>query len=146
MASWPNVLDHPHTIAHMEARREIRLVTSVFIDVVGSTDATLRLGPERMQRALASAFSSMSEIISEEGGVTEKYIGDAVFAIFGAPDAHPDDPMRGLRAAERCAAWISQPVAGQPSPGLAVRIGIETGEVLVDLDALDTRQRMVVGE
>lgn len=126
------------------ARSEIRLVTSLFIDVVGSTDATARLGPERMQRLLSDAFGEMSGIISAHGGVVEKYVGDAIFALFGAPTAHADDPDRALRAADACARWSS--AEGSLGGGLGVRIGLETGEVLVNLRGLDSHQRMVVGD
>jgi class 3 adenylate cyclase/tetratricopeptide (TPR) repeat protein len=134
----------------MPAQSERRLVTCLFIDVVGSTDATVRHGPERMQRLLGDAFAEMSATIAEHGGTVEKYVGDAIFALFGAPVTHADDAERALRAAEACARWSSAvPAAGTPATSavrLAVRVGIETGEALVDLDAVDTRQRMAVGE
>ncbi len=122
---------------------ERRLVTCVFIDVVGSTDVTGRIGPERMQRLLDAAFAEMSATIAGHGGTVEKYVGDAIFAIFGAPVTHADDAERALRAADACARWSSAP---EPATGrLAVRIGIDTGEVLVDLSAMDNRQRIAVG-
>jgi class 3 adenylate cyclase/predicted ATPase len=134
----------------MPAHSERRLVTCLFVDVVGSTDATVRLGPERMQRLLGNAFAEMSATIAHEGGTVEKYVGDAIFALFGAPVTHADDAERALRAADACARWSS---AAPDSAGgatsavrLAVRVGIETGEALVDLDAVDHRQRMAVGE
>ena len=68
----------------MDAAREIRLVTCLFIDVVGSTNATVQLGPERMQRLLREAFKEMSGIVVAHGGVVEKFIGDAILALFGA--------------------------------------------------------------
>ena len=129
---------------------ERRLVTCLFVDVVGSTDATVRLGPERMQRLLGDAFAEMSATIAREGGTVEKYVGDAIFALFGAPIAHADDAERALRAADACAQWSSGAGTskGAEASGsrLAVRVGIETGEALVDLEALDHRQRMAVGE
>ena len=128
----------------MDTRREIRLVTCLFIDVVGSTDATVRLGPERMQRHLGEAFKEMSAIITAHGGVVEKYVGDAIFALFGAPISHADDTERALRAADACVRW--SPASSSPAASLAVRAGVETGELLVDLGAVEARQRMVVGE
>ena len=128
----------------MDVHSERRLVTCLFVDVVGSTDATARLGPERMQRLLRDAFAEMSATISDQGGTIETYVGDAIFALFGAPVAHADDAQRALRAAEACARWSSEPEAA--SARLAVRVGIETGEALVDLGALDQRQRMAVGD
>ncbi|MDQ6793280.1 MAG: adenylate/guanylate cyclase domain-containing protein, partial [Chloroflexota bacterium] len=127
----------------LDARSEIRLVTCLFVDVVGSTDATIRLGPERMQRLLGQAFKELSGIIAAHGGVVEKYIGDAILALFGVPISRVDDAERALRAAEACLRWSAAPAS---SGGLSVRAGLETRELLVDLDALETRQRMVVGE
>ena len=128
----------------MDGRQELRLATSLFIDVVGSTDATARLGPERMQRLLGNAFKEMSDTITAHGGVVEKYVGDAILALFGAPTSHTDDAERALRAADACVRWA--PASTSSAPGLAVRAGIETGELLVDLQALASRERMVVGE
>ena len=68
----------------MDAHSELRLVTCLFVDVVGSTDATVRLGPKRIQRLLGDAFKAMSAEITEHGGTVEKYVGDAIFALFGA--------------------------------------------------------------
>jgi class 3 adenylate cyclase/tetratricopeptide (TPR) repeat protein len=128
----------------MDARSEIRLVTCLFIDLVGSTDATARLGPERMQRLLGDVFTQMSTSIAAHGGRVEKYIGDAILALFGAPVSHADDAHRALRAAEACLDWTSG--SSLPDAGLTVRAGIETGEVLVDLDAVEVGERMVVGD
>jgi len=128
----------------VDTRREIRLVTCLFIDVVGSTDATVRLGPERMERLLGEAFKEMSATITAHGGVVEKYAGDAILALFGAPISHADDTERALRAADACVRW--SPASASSAAGLAVRAGVETGELLVDLGAVETRQRMVVGE
>jgi class 3 adenylate cyclase len=124
----------------LERPSELRLVTCVFIDIVGSTDMTNRLGPERMRRVLEDGFAQIGSIAVAQGATIEKYIGDAVFMIFGAPVAHADDVARALRVAEACVQAMSS--STQP---ISVRIGIETGEALVDLDALDTRQRMAVG-
>jgi class 3 adenylate cyclase/tetratricopeptide (TPR) repeat protein len=128
----------------VEAAREIRLVTCLFIDVVGSTDATVRLGPERMQRLLRDAFGEMSGIVGEHGGVVEKFVGDAILALFGTSVSRADDAERALRAADACVRWSAGAVAS--GTGLAVRAGVETGELLVDQRALDTQQRMVLGE
>jgi class 3 adenylate cyclase/tetratricopeptide (TPR) repeat protein len=126
----------------MEIHTERRVVTALFIDVIGSTDLMMRAGPEIMRRRLADAFSHMSAHIVEHGGTVENYAGDAVFAIFGAPTARVDDPQRALRAATACAEWAA---AGDGDQRLSVRIGIETGEALVDLDAVDRHERMAIG-
>lgn len=124
-----------------ESREERRLVTCVFIDIVGSTALTARLGPERLKRALTDTFEEVSAQIRAEGGVVEKYIGDAVYALFGAPTAHADDPLRALRAAHAC-----RTSAARPESPFTLRIGVETGEAVVDLAAVEvTHQQMSVG-
>lgn len=127
----------------VEHRSERRLVTCLFIDVVGSTEMTVARGPERMKRELDRAFAELRTILVGHGGTIEKYVGDAIFVLFGAPMAHANDPERALRAATACCEWATahRREGGQ----LHVRAGIETGEALVDLDAIDDRQQMVVG-
>src|SRR6266436_460349 len=125
----------------MERRSERRLVTCVFIDLVGSTDMGQRLGPERMQRVLSDSFREISAIATAAGGTIEKYIGDEVFILFGAPVGHVDDVRRALRVADAC---TRLPTAAHEA-AIAVRIGVETGEALVDLAAVEDRQRMAVG-
>src|ERR1700704_2327775 len=128
----------------MNAPSELRLVTCLFVDLVGSTDVTVRLWPGRMQRLLRDVFAEMSATISDHGGTVEKYVGDAIFALFGASVAHADDAERALRAADACARWSSAKASS--TARLAVRVGIETGEALVDIAGVDRRQRMAVGE
>lgn len=127
----------------MEAHSELRLVTSLFIDVVGSTEATVRLGPERMQRLLGDAFGELSGTIRAHGGVVEKYIGDAILGTFGIPVSYPNDAERALRAAQAASRWAAD---WATSGGLSMRAGLETGELLVDPRALETNQRMIIGE
>jgi class 3 adenylate cyclase len=126
-----------------EGHAERRLITAMFIDIVGSSDL-VALGPERMKRVLDRFFADLSAEITAEGGTVEKYIGDAIFAIFGAPVSHEDDALRALRAAGRCIAKAGNATEGRPA--VPIRIGIETGDALVDLGAAQTdRQRMAVG-
>jgi class 3 adenylate cyclase/tetratricopeptide (TPR) repeat protein len=126
----------------VETRAERRLVTCLFIDVVGSTELVGQIGAERMKRLLDQAFSAIRDLISSQGGTIEKYVGDAIFALFGATVAHADDAERALRAAVASTQWAEASLA---SP-LAVRVGVETGEALVDLAGVGTeRQRMVIG-
>jgi class 3 adenylate cyclase/tetratricopeptide (TPR) repeat protein len=125
-----------------EAHIERRLVTCLFIDIVASTALTRDVGPERMKRLVDDAFRAMSDLIAARGGTIEKFIGDAVFALFGAPTSHADDPERALRAASACARWAAE--SGTP---VRIRVGVETGEALIDLGATEReRQRMAVGE
>jgi class 3 adenylate cyclase len=110
---------------------ERRIVTAFFVDVVGSTALTARLGPERFKRTLDRAFLELRAIIEGESGTIANVIGDAIFALFGVPTAHPDDPQRALRAAQACIRWAEE--RNTALVPLAVRIGVETGEVIVDL-------------
>src|SRR5438128_11078448 len=104
----------------VEARTERRLVTCVFIDVAGSTERTGRIGPERMRRLLDEAFAEISARATDEGGTVEKYIGDEVFILFGAPIAHQDDAARALRVADTSVRWAR--TSGTP---LSVRVGVD---------------------
>jgi len=125
-----------------EAHAERRLVTCLFIDIVASTALTREVGPERMKRLVDDAFRAMSDLITARGGTIEKFIGDAVFVLFGAPTSHADDPERALRAAAACTRW-----AAESGTSIAIRAGVETGEALIDLGATERdRQRMAVGE
>ena len=130
--------------AEMDRREERRLVACLFIDVVGSTQHTLRLGPERLKGALGAAFNQLRVLIENEGGTVEKYIGDEIYALFGAPTAHEDDPARAIRAADAARRWVG----GQPAGVVAfdVRIGVETGDAVIDLAATEgSHQQMSVG-
>src|SRR5262245_27866492 len=128
-----------------EQRLERRIVTALFVDVVGSTALTRMLGPERVKRALDRAFADLAALITAEGGTVEKYIGDAIHALFGVPATHLDDPQRALRAADACARWAAAAGARASVP-VEVRVGVETGEAIIDLAATETeRQQMSIG-
>ena len=82
--------------------RELRkTVTAVFCDLAGSTALGESIDPEVLRGLLARYFDRMRTIIERHGGTVEKFIGDAVMAVFGVPTAHEDDPTRALRAALR---------------------------------------------
>ena len=82
------------------ARPEQRkVVTVLFCDVTGSTALGERLDPESLRRVMARYFEAMQAVIERHGGSVEKFIGDAVMAVFGAPLAHEDDAERAVRAA-----------------------------------------------
>src|SRR5580765_119104 len=81
-------------------RRETRkVVTVLFCDVTGSTELGERLDPESLRTLLARYFEQMKTIVERHGGTVEKFIGDAVMAVFGVPTVHEDDALRALRAA-----------------------------------------------
>jgi class 3 adenylate cyclase/tetratricopeptide (TPR) repeat protein len=132
----------------MPAGVERRVVTVLFADVTGSTDLGERLDPERLQEVLGTYFAAMREEIEAEGGTVEKFIGDAIMAVFGSPLVHEDDPARALRAALRMRRRLEEVNAGLRSRHgveLRIRTGINTGEVLAATD-LRAGEPMVTGD
>ena len=80
--------------------REVRkTVTVVFTDVTGSTSLGEQLDPESLRRVMTRYFETMRAVLERHGGTVEKYIGDAVMAVFGIPQLHEDDALRAVRAA-----------------------------------------------
>ena len=113
--------------------KERKRVTVLFADVAGSTGLGERLDPEGLREVLDSFFAAMRREIEAEGGTVEKFIGDAVFAVFGVPTAHEDDPTRALRAALRMRSaleHLNRSLEDAHAIRLAMRIGINTGEVV----------------
>jgi class 3 adenylate cyclase/tetratricopeptide (TPR) repeat protein len=123
--------------------REVRkTVTVLFCDVVGSTALGERVDPEPLRRLMGSYYEQMRTIVERHGGTVEKFIGDAVMAVFGVPQAHEDDALRAVRASAEMHA------AAAPLE-LGIRIGINTGEVvtgegetLVTGDAVNVAARL----
>jgi class 3 adenylate cyclase/tetratricopeptide (TPR) repeat protein len=116
---------------------ERRVVTVLFADVTGSTELGERLDPEHLREVMASYFAAMREEIESEGGTVEKFIGDAVMAVFGVPAAHEDDPIRALRAALRMRVRlndVNEQLMTDRGVTLQIRIGVNTGEVLASID------------
>ena len=117
------------------AAEERKVVTAVFVDLVGFTTRSERLDPEDVRGFLAPYHARAKAELERFGGTVEKFIGDAVVAVFGAPTAHEDDAERAVRAALAVRDAISELNADDPSLGLSVRIGAATGEALVNLNA-----------
>ena len=115
---------------------ERKLVTALFADLVSSTELAARLDPEELSAVVRPFLLAMTEEIERFGGTLEKYAGDAVVAVFGAPVAHEDDPERAVRAAlamqERLDALQSE-LSSRAGKELEMRIGVETGEVVAAL-------------
>jgi class 3 adenylate cyclase/tetratricopeptide (TPR) repeat protein len=109
-------------------RRERKVVTVVFCDLVGFTQQAEALDPEDVEAILRPYHERVRAELERHGGTVEKFIGDAVMALFGAPTAHEDDPERAVRAALAIGEFALE-------DGLELRVGITTGEVLVSLDA-----------
>jgi class 3 adenylate cyclase/tetratricopeptide (TPR) repeat protein len=115
--------------AALPAREERKIVTVLFCDLVGSTAQAERMDPEDVRALLSRYHERVRSELERHGGTVEKFIGDAVMALFGAPTAHEDDPERAVRAALAIREWA------QEEGGVQVRIGITTGEALVALGA-----------
>ncbi|MGH8009889.1 MAG: adenylate/guanylate cyclase domain-containing protein, partial [Candidatus Binatia bacterium] len=110
-----------------------RPVTVLFADVVGFTSLAEKLDPEELRSLMMGCFQTLAEEIRRYEGFIEKFIGDAILAIFGAPVAHEDDPERAVRAALGMQARLQQLRAGAGSStagALTMRIGINTGLVV----------------
>ena len=126
-----------------EERREERKVVSVlFADLVGFTARAEQLDPEDVRALLDPYHAHLREELERFGGTVEKFIGDAVMALFGAPLAHEDDPERAVRAALEIRDWVEE-----QGEGLQVRIAVNTGEALVTLGARPTEgEGMAAGD
>ncbi len=116
------------------AREQRKTVTVLFCDVTGSTALGERLDPEALRTLLARYFEHMSAIIGSHGGTVEKFIGDAVMAVFGVPQLHEDDALRAVRAAIEMRDAL-------PGLGVEGRIGVATGEVVTG-----TKERLATGD
>ena len=112
---------------------ERRTVTTLFCDLVGFTALSERHDPEVVNAILRRYYAVARRAVESYGGTVEKFIGDAVVAVFGVPTLHEDDPERGVRAGLRLVDEIDAlpGVGGEP---LEVRVGVNTGEALVRLD------------
>ena len=120
----------PATSAPRESRKT---VTALFCDLVGSTSLGEQHDPEVLRPVLALYFAEMSAAVEHHGGRVEKFIGDAIAAVFGLPSAHEDDALRAVRAGVEMQDRLRAMNASSPI-SLAARVGITTGEVLVTGD------------
>ena len=116
----------------------------LFVDVVGFTGRAELLDPEEVGLLLTPFYGHVRAELERFGGTVEKFIGDAVMAIFGVPAAHEDDPERAVRAAFGVRRVIEELNATDPHLALQVRIGIATGEVLTNLRADPSRGETTV--
>ena len=117
-----------------QATEQRRTVTVLFCDLAGSTTLGETLDPERLRTQLADYFERMKAIVERYGGSVEKFIGDAVMAVFGVPVLHEDDALRAVSAAAEMRDAL-------PELGLQGRIGVMTGEVVTG-----TEERLATGD
>ena len=116
------------------AREQRKTVTLLFCDVTGSTALGESTDPEALRALLARYFERMKGVVESHGGTVEKFIGDAVMAVFGVPTLHEDDALRACRAAVEMRAAFSD-------LGINGRIGVSTGEVVTG-----TAERLATGD
>jgi class 3 adenylate cyclase/energy-coupling factor transporter ATP-binding protein EcfA2 len=122
------------------AGEERRLISVLFVDLVGSTARAEQLDPEDVAAFLTSYYEHVRGELERFGGTVEKFVGDAVMGIFGAPTAYGDDPERAVRAALAVRDWAE-------ADGLQVRIAVNTGDALVDLQARPSHgEAMIAGD
>ena len=114
---------------------ERKVVSVLFADLVGFTGRAEKLDPEDVRRMLSPYHARVKAELENYGGTVEKFIGDAVVALFGAPLAHEDDPERAVRAALAARDALGDLNAEDPTLGLHVRIGVTTGEAMIALSA-----------
>jgi predicted ATPase/class 3 adenylate cyclase len=110
-----------------------KTVTILFIDIVDSSRLSLALDPEALRNLLVRYFDELTAVIRRHGGVVERYIGDAIMAVFGVPTLHGDDAERGVRAAVEMRdtlAILNREFEAGWGVRLANRIGVNTGEVI----------------
>lgn len=134
-----------------ETTEQRRIVTILFADLTSSTTLAEDLDPEDARALLAGFFGTMAREIHRHGGTVEKYIGDAVMAVFGLPVAHEDDPVRAVRAALDMQAALRQfnddrRAVDPASIDLKMRIGINTGDVAASGSASEGSDFLITGD
>jgi class 3 adenylate cyclase/tetratricopeptide (TPR) repeat protein len=140
----------------VDAASEVRkTVTVLFSDVAGSTSLGERLDPESLRRLMGRYFDAMRDVLEHHGGTVEKFIGDAIMAVFGIPRLHEDDALRAVRAAAGMRdrlRTLNEELRDELDVEIVARTGIHTGEVvagdpgggqtLVTGDAVNTAARL----
>ena len=136
----------PRLCVTAEPASEVRkIVTVVFCDVVGSTAMGATLDPESLRHVMERFFAAMRAAIERHGGTVEKFIGDAVMAVFGVPQVHEDDALRAIRAAAEMRTALdelNEELDRDHGLTLACRIGVNTGKVV----AGSGDQKIVTGD
>src|ERR687888_675888 len=128
-------------------REQRKTVTVLFCDVTGSTDLGERLDPEALRSLLARYFERMKATVERHGGTVEKFIGDAVMAVFGVPVLHEDDALRAVRAAVEmrdALRSLNKELERDLGVTIATRTGVNTGEVVTGDPSAN--QRLATGD
>ena len=133
--------------AEAPRREERRIVSIVFVDLVGFTSRSEQLDPEDVRAILTPYHGTVRDELESFGGVVEKFVGDAVMAVFGAPTAHGDDPESAVRAALAVRDAVASLNGEQPELELRIRGAVNTGEAVVTLSARPALgEAMVAGD
>ena len=125
-------------------RETRKVVTVLFCDVTGSTALGERIDPESLRRVMARYFETAKVIVERHGGTVEKFIGDAVMAVFGVPVVHEDDALRAVRAADElrgALGELNEELERNYGTRLELRMGVNTGEVVTG-----TEERLATGD
>ena len=136
------------TTAPLPIHEVRKTVTIVFSDLKGSTALGEQLDAEALHEVKERYFNAMAAEITRHGGKIEKYIGDAIMAVFGLPRAHEDDALRAVRAAagmRSALARVNQDLAARYGVTLANRTGVNTGEVVANDDP-NANQKLATGD
>ena len=134
------------------ARDEFRDVTILFADVTGFTALSERLDAESVHELMNACFDGLGRIVQEHGGHIDKYIGDSIMALFGAPTAHEDDPVRAAETAIKMQAFVTAFAArhrtgSEEAPPFKMRIGLNCGTVVAGaIGAAVRRDYSVMGD
>ena len=131
LPATPSTAETP-SVPH-EVRTDRRTVTVLYADVSGSTALGESLDPEALRTLMSSFFNEMRTVVERHGGTVEKFSGDEVMAVFGAPVAHEDDALRAVRAAQEMLTAVDvldQALEEERGARFRVRVGINTGEVV----------------
>ena len=135
----------PAALPSSEVRK---IVTIIFSDLKGSTALTEKIDAEAINEVKERYFTSMAAEITRHGGKIEKYIGDAIMAVFGLPRAHEDDALRAVRAAHGMTVAmdeLNKDLLAFYGVEIAARTGVNTGEVVANSDP-DAEQRLATGD
>src|SRR5438445_8900952 len=112
---------------------DLRIVTVLFLDLQGFTAMSENMPPDQVTQMMNRCFERLTATVARFGGYVDKYVGDAMMVLFGAPVAHADDPERAVRAAfalQEELARFNQRQSRRSNLNLQMRVGINTGEVL----------------
>nr|MBA2742579.1 AAA family ATPase [Actinomycetota bacterium] len=130
-------------------KEERRVVTILFADLAGSTALGERLDPEDIRVLQSELYELVNAEVERYGGITEKFVGDAILAVFGIPQSHEDDAERAVRAAIATRAsfdGFAERVGAEHGGDVGLRIGVDTGEVIAGREAAARGELMVTGD